>query len=370
MEIAHKVLDPYFEAALSELADTAAPYGRLRRCTQSVGTLTPNPIHTTGLLLARPNDMNLACVASLYSSQNLYLFQVYWINPLKIVYAFKCPADSERLSRIADSAVEEFSKQIANLQPCTQSELKDLTRLEQLPEELKYICDTVLFPMPPFPDLDYVPDGSQISKEEQEAREHALRGDQFAWREKKVRAALQEYRAALKLWPAFPKVHWRIGQLHYYARKPRYEKALAEFQETVRLAPEWSVGYKWCGEALSGLERFEEALEAYRKGVQLEPDEPWHHVSLGICLHQLGRYPEAVSAIRQGVDLEPHYGEMSARMYLADALKANDQLPEAIEQWRIVAKMEEWWDEDEGVAQEAQDFLDQFAPSSFDITTL
>jgi len=61
---------------------------------------------------------------------------------------------------------------------------------------------------------------------------------------------------------------------------------------------------------------------------------------------------------------------MSARMYLADALKANDQLPEAIEQWRIVAKMEEWWDEDEGVAREAQDFLDQFAPSSFDITTL
>ncbi|HPS00479.1 MAG TPA: tetratricopeptide repeat protein [Candidatus Sumerlaeota bacterium] len=369
MEVKHEILTPYLDAAISHLADRAAPYGLLRRYSNSGGELTGNPWFTAGLLLLRPDDNKLVCEADLVSSLNLCVFRVYWENPLDIVHAFKCSVTSEKFPQVIRAAIDAFSAQISKLQVCTQEDLKGVMEGASVSEPMKKYYEMATVPIPPPLDLDDVPDGS-MSPEEEKARWHVLRGDQLAWVNMKRRAALQEYRAALKIWSSYPKAHWRIGQLHYYARKPRYEKALAEFQETVRLAPEWSEGYLWCGNALDEIGRSDEAIEAYRKAIQLEPDDPRHHISLGACLDKSGRHAEAIPAFRRGIELEPTYGEMSARMYLADALKANDQLPEAIEQWRIVAKMEEWWDEDEGVAREAQDFLDQFAPSSFDITTL
>jgi tetratricopeptide (TPR) repeat protein len=194
---------------------------------------------------------------------------------------------------------------------------------------------------------------------EEQAKQHCERGDQLAWIERKTTAALKEYRAALKIWPSCAAAHWRIGQIHFFARKRRLEEALQEFQETIRIAPEWSEGHLWCANTLADLQRAEEAITEYRETIRLEPNDPRHYISLGVCLSKVGRHAEAVNAFGKGIELKPAYGEIAAHMMLADALQANGQLREALHEWRLVANMKAVWDYEQGEPERAQVLLAQ-----------
>ena len=195
------------------------------------------------------------------------------------------------------------------------------------------------------------------------AREHFERGEQLAWVKGKWEAALKEYRAALEACPTSAATHWRIGQVHFFAEKPRLDEALNAFREAVRIEPEWCEGHFWSAGVLEEMGRLEEAIEAYQRAVQADPDDPRNPIALGACLGKARRYAEAIPAFQRGLALEPDYGEINARMMLADALKEFGRLREAVREWKTVAEMPATWDYEEGEPQRAQALLDEFAQS-------
>jgi tetratricopeptide (TPR) repeat protein len=192
------------------------------------------------------------------------------------------------------------------------------------------------------------------------AEEHCREGFRLAWLEKKPAAALEKFRAALEIWPANPQAHCQIGEIHFFAPERNLPEALREFDETIRRAPDWGEGHFWRGAVLQEMERHEEAASAYKEAVRLMPRDPRAYVSLGDCLAKLEKYAEAVDALQKGISARPAYGEMAARMKLADVFCKNGQLPNAIQQWQTVANMTAVWDYEQSEPERAKKFLMQY----------
>lgn len=70
-------------------------------------------------------------------------------------------------------------------------------------------------------------------------------------------------------------------------------------------------------------------------------DNPRYLVAYAQCLTRAGRdWEEAVSCIRDALVIEPRYLEGPTRLLLADLLFHNGRRQQAIEQWRMVARMQ------------------------------
>lgn len=175
--------------------------------------------------------------------------------------------------------------------------------------------------------------------------------------------ALNEFRTALDIWPDNPRAHCQIGQIHFSASKPNLSEALKEFQTVTRIAPDWGEGHLCCGNALDEMGRSDEAESSYQEAARLMPSDARPHTSLAICLVKLGRFSDAITSFRRGIALNPHYGEISARMMLADALLQNGQIKEALIEWEIVSKMKAVWDYEEGEPELAKKLMAQFGRS-------
>jgi tetratricopeptide (TPR) repeat protein len=63
------------------------------------------------------------------------------------------------------------------------------------------------------------------------------------------------------------------------------------------------------------------------------------HSAHGICLQRLGRWSEAIQQFEAALALKPAYCEADWRNMLAQSYFQAGQKPEAIAQWRIVARM-------------------------------
>jgi tetratricopeptide (TPR) repeat protein len=83
-----------------------------------------------------------------------------------------------------------------------------------------------------------------------------------------------------------------------------------------------------------------EALKLYRAVVDLDPSDPRYWLNLGFCLLELRHWAEAIRSLEKGIALKPAYCEADARLSLAEALEASGHLKKAVEQWKIVSKME------------------------------
>lgn len=175
--------------------------------------------------------------------------------------------------------------------------------------------------------------------------------------------ALKEFQTALEIWPDNPQAHCQIGQIHLSSRKPNLSEALKEFETVTRLAPDWGEGHLCCGNALDEMGRGSEAESFYKEAARLMPADARPHTSLAICLVKLGRFSDAITFFRRGIALKPHYGEISARMMLADALLQNGQTTEAISEWEIVSNMKAVWDYEEGEPERAKKLMTQFGRS-------
>jgi tetratricopeptide (TPR) repeat protein len=192
------------------------------------------------------------------------------------------------------------------------------------------------------------------------ARKHLERGFHLAWVEQNANAALEEFRAGLELQPDMAEIHLQIGQVHFHSDTPQYEEALREFLEVTRLLPKWAEGHLWAANTLDQLDRLHEALNEFRVAAELAPDDPRIHISMGRCLSKMSRFSEAIASFKEGIRLKPVYGEMDARMLLAEALRDNGQLPEAVKELRTVAAMQPVWSYEMSLPDEARQMIDKY----------
>ena len=105
--------------------------------------------------------------------------------------------------------------------------------------------------------------------------------------------------------PTTVKEHFLHGNALYTAGD--FEKALEQYNRTLKLAPDHSSALNNRGMTLSWLGRDEEALTDFNRSLGVEPDDAVTLNNRGIILGNLKRYEEALSDFSQALALKPGY---------------------------------------------------------------
>lgn len=128
-----------------------------------------------------------------------------------------------------------------------------------------------------------------------------------------------------------------IGEAcHWLARllveQRRFEDALAEAGQAIRLRPNDAFGHEARGLALSGLGRTGDAAGAYERAIELDPSSFGTRYNLGNVYRAAGRLDDAASCYRYAVRLDP--GQARTWNNLGDTYRALGQLEDAADAFR------------------------------------
>jgi tetratricopeptide (TPR) repeat protein len=84
---------------------------------------------------------------------------------------------------------------------------------------------------------------------------------------------------------------------------------------------------------------YSSALVVYKELTSLNSDARYL-IAYGVCLQKLQHWKQSIPILEKGISLKPSYGEGDARLFLAEAYLNAGFKHKAIEQWKIVSKMQ------------------------------
>jgi len=90
----------------------------------------------------------------------------------------------------------------------------------------------------------------------------------------------------------------------------RYEEAIAELREVVRLEPDIASGYLELGRALVHAQRYQEALPVLRTAAEKNPNSGMAHYELGLALIKTGQWEAALPEMQAAVVCTPNSAQL------------------------------------------------------------
>jgi len=132
----------------------------------------------------------------------------------------------------------------------------------------------------------------------------------MGWADKAVVAPVAERAAlaALRADGEDPWAHHALGCTHLFAR--RFDEALAEFEQALRLNPNFSLAQGYYGLALAYCGRWAEADETARRALRLSPRDPFSAIYYGVASYAqyVGcNYDEAMRLARTAIRLHSDF---------------------------------------------------------------
>ncbi|MBU2538798.1 MAG: tetratricopeptide repeat protein [Proteobacteria bacterium] len=115
-------------------------------------------------------------------------------------------------------------------------------------------------------------------------------------------------------------------------RQGQTEAAVAHYQETLRIKPDYEQALNNLGLALDKLGRYDQAIRHYSAALQINPNFEKALNNLGLALDKLGRTDEAITHYREALRIKPNYE--NALNNLGLALEKLGRTDEAITHYR------------------------------------
>ena len=157
-------------------------------------------------------------------------------------------------------------------------------------------------------------------------------------KEKKVDAAIPEFRKAIEMVPDDSRAHYNLGMALRHEGQSR--EAVVELRTAIEADPTSMYNqrvYVDLGLALSDLGELDEAQPNFEKALADNPSDAEAHAGLGTVLLGKGRVEEGMAHCRTALQLDPNAGE--AHNTLGIALARAGNLPEATEHLRRAAAL-------------------------------
>jgi tetratricopeptide (TPR) repeat protein len=95
----------------------------------------------------------------------------------------------------------------------------------------------------------------------------------------------------------------------YYGKNGDYAKALACFQQAVRLKPDYEQAYFFCALSLFSLNRFSESLQYAKKAVEINPNSHDAYLMIANCHFALKQYKEYIPVAERLLQSDPIAGK-------------------------------------------------------------
>jgi tetratricopeptide (TPR) repeat protein len=145
----------------------------------------------------------------------------------------------------------------------------------------------------------------------------------------RVQEAIRQYEQALRLKPDFAEAHNGLGAA--LAQAGKIEEAIEQYEQALRIKPDFAEACNNIGAALVQAGRVQEAIGRFEQALRIKPDFAEVHYSLGDALLQLGRVREAIGRFEQALRIKPDFAEADYRLGLS--LGQVGKIEEAIEHY-------------------------------------
>lgn len=157
--------------------------------------------------------------------------------------------------------------------------------------------------------------------------------------------AIEEFRRAAALDPAFPRVHFNLG-LAYLKNEgvSKLADAEAEFKAELASNPDEYLANYYLGIVYIFERKWEAAVGHLRRAAAARPESPDPHFQLGEAYQELGRHDLAVEALRKSIALNPDLAHnkfqvTTAHYRLAQSLLATGQAEAGKKELQLSAKL-------------------------------
>jgi adenylate cyclase len=135
---------------------------------------------------------------------------------------------------------------------------------------------------------------------------HSILGQLYLWKNRQHERALAELERAVALAPNNADAYVGLGWILLQAGKP--EEAIEALEKSMRLDPHYPVHCLiFLGEAYYWLGRYEEAIAAEKKALLRNPDDLGAHLRLAVFYSEIGRKEEAQVELAESLRLSPNY---------------------------------------------------------------
>ena len=136
-----------------------------------------------------------------------------------------------------------------------------------------------------------------------------------------------------------------------------YKGAIADFDEAIRLKPDFVIAYAVRGIAHQHMEQYLDAIADYDEVVRLEPGYTMVYSNRGLAKDQLGQYLDAIADYDEAIRLSPNLAEAYVNRGLA---KRNlGQMSSANDDFRIALRLAEQ-DDDEKLKSQIEEMCRDF----------
>jgi len=157
---------------------------------------------------------------------------------------------------------------------------------------------------------------------------HALNAEVLS-DEDRLDQAILEFKEVLRVNPAFPGVHFAIGQIYW--RKRDYEKAADELKLALQEDPNQPLANYYIADILVEQRNFKDAIPHLKIALSVYPQLTRAHFLMGKCLAGTGQSQAAVQEYNEALKLEPNYKEAHFQLYelyarLGDKQKSQEHL--------------------------------------------
>ncbi|MBE2220700.1 MAG: tetratricopeptide repeat protein [Anaerolineae bacterium] len=117
--------------------------------------------------------------------------------------------------------------------------------------------------------------------------------------------AIADYNQAIRLDPNYAWAYAGRGETYRWLEQ--YEQAIADFDRAIELEPEfvWALAHR--GEMYRKLEENEKALADFNKAIELDPNLAWVIASRGELYRTMEQYTYALADLDQAIELNPTY---------------------------------------------------------------
>jgi tetratricopeptide (TPR) repeat protein len=118
--------------------------------------------------------------------------------------------------------------------------------------------------------------------------------------------AIADYNQAIKLNPNDASAYYNRGLAHYYLKE--YEKAIADYNQAIKLDPNHANAYYSRGFAYRNLKEYQKAIADFNQAIKLNPNDADAYYSRGLAYKLSGNNQNALSDFRQAATLYQQQG--------------------------------------------------------------
>jgi len=147
--------------------------------------------------------------------------------------------------------------------------------------------------------------------------------------------AINQYQDAIRLKPDYADAHNNLGVA--LVKKGQIDEAISQYQDAIRLKPDYAEAHNNLGYLLRNQGHIEEAMEHYHKALQINPNYPDALNNLGVALADQGRFDEAIENYHKVLQIEPtHFPTLNN---LGVALADRGRFDKAIENYYMALQI-------------------------------